>query len=119
MSDTSDTMNVGSGDDSAKDSGLLADPHHAGMDAKLIRRALRERWPIPDKVRPRIVDRLVTIATDSLDDGDAIKAAGVLRSMDADNLAAVIEANKNQRLDDGKPTQAIQMYGKDAPVEDV
>lgn len=113
-----DTMNVGSGE-TAPDSGLLADPHHAGMDAKMVRRALRERWPIPDHMRPKIVDRLVTIATDSPDDGDAIKASSVLRSMDADNLAAVIEANKNHRLDEGKPSQVIQMYGKDAPVEDV
>lgn len=117
MSDN--TMKPGSGEITAPDSGLLADPHHQGMDAKLLKRALRERWPIPEKIRPRIVERLVDIVDQSPDDGDAIKAASVLRSMDSDNLAAVIEANKNERLDTGKPTQAIQMYGKDAPVEAV
>ena len=109
------TMKLGSGDDS----GLLADPHHAGMDAKLVKRALRERWPIPDKMRPRIVDRLVDIVDNSPDNGDAIKAASVLRSMDADNLTAAIEANKNLRMDEGKPTQAVQLYAREAPIEAV
>ena len=104
---------------SGADSGILADPHHAGMDAKLLRRALRERWPIPEAKRPTIVERLVKIVDESPDDGDAIKAASVLRSMDADNLTAAIEAEKNERLDSGKATQAIQMYGKDAPIDAV
>jgi hypothetical protein len=108
-------MKLGSGEDS----GLLADPHHAGMDAKLVKRALRERWPIPDKMRPRIVDRLVDIVDNSPDNGDAIKAASVLRSMDADNLTAAIEANKNLRMDEGKPTQTVQLYGREAPIEAV
>lgn len=101
------------------DSGILADPHHAAQDAKLVARALRNRWPIPEHMRPKIVNRLVDIATASTDDGDAIKAAGVLRTMDADNLTAEIEAEKNARLDAGKPTQAVQMYGKRAPIDEV
>lgn len=101
------------------DSGLLADPHHAAQDAKLVARALRNRWPIPEHMRPKIVDRLVGIATESPDDGDAIKAAGVLRTMDADNLTAEIEAEKNARIDSGKATQAVQMYGKRAPIDEV
>jgi hypothetical protein len=105
----------GSGDDS----GILADPHHAAQDAKLVARALRNRWPIPEHVRPKIVDRLVTIATDSPDDGDAIKAASVLRTMDSDNLTSEIEAEKNDRLDAGKATQATQLYGRRMPIEEV
>jgi len=101
------------------DSGLLADPHHAHEDARLVARALKNRWPIPDHMRPKIVDRLVDIATASPDDSDAIKAASVLRTMDGDNLTAEIEAEKNARIDAGKPTQAVQMYGKRAPIDEV
>lgn len=101
------------------DSGLLADPHHAHEDARMVARALKNRWPIPDHMRPKIVERLVDIATQSPDDSDAIKAASVLRTMDGDNLTAEIEAEKNARLDAGKPTQAVQMYGKRAPIDEV
>ena len=85
----------------------------------MVARALKNRWPIPDHMRPKIVDRLVDIATASPDDSDAIKAASVLRTMDGDNLTAEIEAEKNARLDAGKPTQAVQMYGKRAPIDEV
>lgn len=101
------------------DSGLLSDPHRAASDAKMVARALKNRWPIPEHMRPKIVDRLVGIATDSPDDGDAIKAAGVLRTMDADNMTMELEEAKNARLDEGKPTQAVQLYGKRAPIEEV
>jgi len=101
------------------DSGLLADPHHAAQDAKLVARALRNRWPIPEHMRPKIVDRLVGIATDSPDDGDAIKAASVLRTMDGDNMTMELEEAKNARLDEGKATQAVQFYGKRAPIDEV
>jgi hypothetical protein len=103
----------------ASDSGLLADPHHAAQDAKLVARALRNRWPIPEHMRPKIVDRLVGIATDSPDDGDAIKAASVLRTMDGDNMTMELEEAKNARLDEGKATQAVQLYGRRAPIEEV
>jgi len=103
----------------ANDSGLLADPHHAHEDARMVARALKHRWPIPEHMRPKIVDRLVDIATASPDDSDAIKAASVLRTMDGDNLTAEIEAEKNARIDAGKPTQAVQMYGKRAPIDEV
>ncbi len=103
----------------ATDSGLLADPHHAHEDARMVARALKHRWPIPEHMRPKIVDRLVDIATASPDDSDAIKAASVLRTMDGDNLTAEIEAEKNARIDAGKPTQAVQMYGKRAPIDEV
>lgn len=101
------------------DSGILADPHHAHEDARMVARALKHRWPIPDHMRPKIVDRLVDIATASPDDSDAIKAASVLRTMDGDNLTAEIEAEKNARLDSGKATQAVQLYGKRAPIDEV
>jgi hypothetical protein len=39
--------------------------------------------------------------------------------MDGDNLTAEIEAEKNARMDAGKPTQAVQMYGKRAPIDEV
>jgi hypothetical protein len=102
-----------------QDSGLLADPGHAAQDAKLVRRAIRNGWNVPDSAKPRIVGRLVTIVDQSPDDGDAIKAASVLRSMDAQDQDLAIKEHELERIDSGKATQAVQLYGREAPIDAV
>jgi hypothetical protein len=102
-----------------QDSGLLADPGHAAQDAKLVRRAIRNGWNVPDSAKPRIVGRLVTIVDQSPDDGDAIKAASVLRSMDAQDQDLAIKEHELARVDNGQATQAVQLYGIGTPVDAV
>ncbi len=102
-----------------QDSGILADPGHAAQDAKLVRRAIRNGWNVPDSAKPRIVGRLVTIVDQSPDDGDAIKAASVLRAMDAQDQDLAIKEHELARIDGGQATQAIKLYGQAAPVDAV
>jgi hypothetical protein len=85
----------------------------------LVRRAIRNGWNVPDSAKPRIVGRLVTIVDQSPDDGDAIKAASVLRSMDAQDQDLAIKEHELERIDSGKATQAVQLYGREAPIDAV
>ena len=39
-----------------------SDPHHSRADSRLIERAIRQRWPIPEEVNPELIDRQVEIA---------------------------------------------------------
>ena len=79
---------------------VLGDPHRLESDMNLIRRAVRERWPVAANRRPAVVDRLLKIVErETVDvpagdgvfsstyhaDSNAIKAAVVLRTMEADN----------------------------------
>lgn len=108
-----DTLSGGRGD------GLLSDPYRTATDLNMTRKAIRCGWNIPDAAKPRIVNRLVKIVDDNPDDGDAIKAASVLRSMDAQDQDADIKAIELERIDSGKATQAVQLYGREAPIEAV
>ncbi len=57
-------------------------------DTRLIERALRERWAIPDELRGAIVARQVEIATDpGASPREATSAARCLVSMEAQNQA--------------------------------
>lgn len=89
----------------------------------MVRRAIRERWPIDEAKRPVIAKRLVDIVeteettfigqdgkpvtvTDKADT-NAIQAARVLVSMDGLNQGDEHLDDKNQRLDSGKATENI------------
>lgn len=55
-------------------------------DTRLIERALRERWPIPDKYREPIINRQVRIAMDpSSSNRESTSAARCLVSMEQQN----------------------------------
>lgn len=99
---------------------LLADPHRVRGDAQMIRRALRQRWPMSDEVRADLVNCLKAIVcTEKIEvvskSGEPISipnhrnqaaAARVLVAMEAQNQADDHLAQKQARLDEGKPVQA-------------
>lgn len=81
---------------------ILTDPHRVISDVKLVGRAVREHWPVPAAVKPRIVDRLLDIVEKetcqvmskegpvSLDgpaDANSVAAARVLVAMTGQNQA--------------------------------
>lgn len=81
---------------------LLTDPLATTKDTALVRRAIKERWNIPDEKRPVIVNRLLDIVeTTSVTvmtkdgpqpvadkaDANAIAAARVLVAMEGQNQA--------------------------------
>ena len=106
-----DTLSGGRGD------GLLADPYRTATDLNLTRKAIRCGWNIPDAAKPRIVGRLVKIVDDNPDDGDAIKAASVLRAMDSQDQDLAIKEHELARLDSGKLSGAVKLYGIDTPID--
>jgi hypothetical protein len=56
---------------------------------RMIERAVRERWPIPDEARGKVVNRQVRIATSKRSSPrEATSAARCLAAMDSQNLAA-------------------------------
>lgn len=56
-------------------------------DVVLVGKAIRDRWPIPDEVRAKIVERLLEIVTSSdSEPRDVNQAARVLVSIDKQNV---------------------------------
>ena len=70
------------------DSELLSDPKHLRDDCQLIVRAVRERWPMEEDFRERLLKVLLKIAEHPEKERHALSAARALASMDRDNVAA-------------------------------
>ena len=110
QSDPNATVSGGRGD------ALFADERRTKTDLNMTRKAIRSGWNVPDSAKPRIVGRLVTIVDKSPDDGDAIKAASVLRAMDSQDQDLAIKEHELARVDNGQQNQAIKLYGHEAPT---
>jgi hypothetical protein len=95
---------------------LFSDERRTKTDLNMTRKAIRSGWNVPDSAKPRIVGRLVTIVDQSPDDGDAIKAASVLRAMDSQDQDLAIKEHELARVDNGQQNQAIKLYGHEAPT---
>jgi hypothetical protein len=84
---------------------LLLDPAKQHDDLRLIRRAMKQRWEIPDTTRKLILDRITAIVTDGTDDL-ALKAIAEIRHMEAQNqkdehkFAELKIQQHNTRMDD-------------------
>ncbi len=73
---------------------------------KLVRRAIESRWPIPREMMAEAVE----VAKRLMNDDDArvrSHALRVLTAMEAQNQADDHLADKNARLDEGKPTERL------------
>lgn len=79
---------------------LLTDPHRLQSDIKLAHRAVKERWPIVDKHKATLIERLMTVVnkeqvavmtkagpflSDGEADKNAVAAARVLAMMEGQN----------------------------------
>jgi hypothetical protein len=88
-------------------------------DSRLLERALREHWPIPDTLRKGLVARLAKIIADpDSSKRSVVAAAKTLATLSRGNLAAVETAIRaeqhedlNRRLDELE--QAIQEATRD------
>lgn len=100
----------------------MTDPHRTPSDINLVSRAVRERWSIPADRRGVVVARLLEIvekrtvdvmtkegpaSMEGPADSNANAAARVLVAMEGQNQADDHLADKNARLDDGKPTENV------------
>lgn len=99
MSETSKTV---------EGEGVLEDPHREGADARMLSRAVRERWPIPGDARGKIAERLAKIAQGT--GQRAVSAAKTLARMDALNQADEHADRHYERIDENKPTELLGLH---------
>jgi hypothetical protein len=84
----------------------LSDPHHIRGDAVMVKRAIRERWPIDAEKREKLANRAAELGL--ADDVDT-SAAGLrlVVAMVGQNQADEHLADKNARLDAGLATDRV------------
>lgn len=86
---------------------LCASKRHARADAKMVARAVRNGWPVPDHLRQKVVDRL-DVLLDSGDDRTTIAACRAVVEINKQNIDIDMTEDKYDRLDEGKATERIE-----------
>ena len=72
-----ETRGQGSGA-SPDDLSLFSDPHRIVDDLRVLERSVRAEWPVPETIRPKLIERLMAIAAKSSvcvrvdDDGEMV-----------------------------------------------
>lgn len=87
----------------------LIEGRHDRAGLRLIKRAIYGRWDIPEELLdqlPRVVTGLVANART---DRERLRAVEVLVAMQRDNMAALQAADKVERLDEGSPTEVLEL----------
>lgn len=87
---------------------LLATKRHARSDAKMLAKAIRNGWPIPDGLRAKVVGRIDGMI-ESVDDRTAIAACRAVIEMNKQNLDIDMASDKADRLDAGMATERVEM----------
>ncbi len=110
-----------------------SDGHHTRADIALVGRAVRQRWGIPPEIRtelPAAMRQIVNkesvtildswgVAIEVSNDRERIAAAKVLVAMEGQNQADDHLADKNERIDGGKATEVVKLYGTAVDTEAV
>ena len=87
-------------------------------DTKLIERALRERWPIPEKYRKHIVDRQVQISVDpAISAREATSAAKCLAYMEHQNLTTDLKLVDKILADQHQVSHDVDIKAVTAEIE--
>ena len=94
---------------------LLDDAAHTGQDAQLIRRAIRNRWPIPERLKAQVIATMGEIVTMSDDNRDRIAASKVIAQAEGQNQVDELAEEKNARLDAGKATENVVAHVFNVP----
>lgn len=90
--------------------GLGEGQTHRRSDARMIGRSLRESWNVPPEARDKLPTRLVAIAIDpTAKRREQIAATKVLVQMHTANQHAEEVLMKHERLDEGLPTERIEL----------
>lgn len=82
---------------------LLGDERHMRADARLLRKAVKEGWPISDELRQKVVDKLESLL-DSEQERNRIAATKVLVSADTVNVY-----RERIEKDQGTQTQTVNV----------
>jgi hypothetical protein len=79
-------------------------------DARLMLRAMNRRWPTTDTVKAKLINRVEDRLSDPLLGDDALSSLGrVILMAESQNQADDHLAEKNDRLDTGKPTERVSI----------
>ena len=98
--------------DARDESGLLSNSFQTGPDVRLIRRAIRCRWPVSDRIRKLVVDRAEGVVADAAAKTDHVIAVSrLLLDADCANMREEFEHARNQRLDSGGVTERVDHTG--------
>lgn len=106
----SDLKNGGQGD-GTQNLSVFSDPHRIESDLNMLRRSVRAEWPVPEAIRPALIQRLINIAEkvgvnvrvddegnmvtlDAPADANAIKAIALLNMMTAQDASTRMEIAK-------------------------
>lgn len=82
----------------------LADPGHTRGDLRMVRRAVRKRWNVPDDKR----DTIAAKVAEEAEKGDQT-AQKIVLEMERQNQADEHMAEKYERLDGGKTTELVKV----------
>lgn len=87
-----------------------SNPKEVERDQKLTQRAMNKRWPIPEKTRAALVERMTKFALDeNLDPDRSMAATRLLMAGEGQNQADDHLREKNERLDEGKSTENVNV----------
>lgn len=87
---------------------LLEDTHErAGL--RLIRRAIHGRWDIPDVLLEQLPKHVTALLVNARNDREKLRAAEVIVSMNRDNISALVQADKIERLEAGLATDRVEV----------
>lgn len=85
-------------------------------DTRILARAIRERWPIPDHARPAAVQALLAVLDDSSAlHRDRVMAVKALATLEAQNMAASGEGNVLGQA--ARLAEAIVQLGRQGPAQ--
>ena len=86
----------------------LAEDGHERAGLRLIRRAIHGRWQIPDLLLEQLPKHVISLLVNARNEREKLRAAEVLVAMNRDNIAALVHADKIERLDSGKATDRVE-----------
>ena len=89
---------------------LLTDPHRSKGDLVLLRRAIKNRWPVLAEHQAQLVERTLELVADA-DPKIAVSAVRAGVAMVDANIKIDMEEDKADRLDSGLATERV-----DTPV---
>lgn len=79
-------------------------------DVVLEKAAIKKRWPLSEEKRKQMADRAFNLFMNSTSERLIGATGKLLTAMEAQNQADEHLADKNNRLDDGKPTEIKRVY---------
>lgn len=87
----------------------IVDAGHERAGLRLVNRAIRSGWAIPEDLMEQLPKVIVGIVAKAKTDRERLRAAEVLVAMERDNMAALAAADRIERLDGGKPTELVEL----------